>query len=71
MKEYTIIVNFEENEIDTEFNKLVQNDYNSIKLNFEFDKEYDKALFEMKYPSGNTCQLLIKDNSFNLNNIEI
>ena len=63
MKEYTIIVNFEENEIDTEFSKLVQNDYNSIKLNFEFDKEYDKALFEMKYPSGNTCQLLIKDNS--------
>lgn len=63
MKEYTIIVNFEENEIDTEFSKLVQNDYNSIKLNFEFDKEYDKALFEMKYPSGNACQLLIKDNS--------
>ena len=63
MKEYTIIVNFEENEIDTEFSKLVQNDYNSIKLNFEFDIEYDKALFEMKYPNGNTCQLLIKDNS--------
>jgi len=63
MKEYTIIVNFEENEIDTEFSKLVQNDYNSIKLNFEFDKEYDKALFELKYPSGNSCQLLIRNNS--------
>jgi hypothetical protein len=62
MKEYKIIVNFEDNTIETDLSKLVQNDYNLIKINFEFDKEYDKALFELKYPSGNTLQMLIKDN---------
>jgi len=62
MKEYKIIVNFEDNTIESELKKLVQNDYNSIKLNFEIDKEYDEALFELRYPGGNACQLLIKDN---------
>ena len=59
MKEYYINVNFEDNTIETDLKELVQNDYNSIRLNFEFDIEYDTAMFELKYPNGDTspeCQ---------------
>lgn len=63
MKEYKITVNFEDNTIETDLKKLVQNDYNSIKINFEIDKEYDSALFELKYPDKKTThQMMIKDN---------
>lgn len=60
--EYYIKVNFEENMIETNLKKLVQNDYNSTKIKFEFDIEYDRAVFEIKYPDGSTMQMLIKDN---------
>lgn len=62
MKEYFINVNFEDNTIETDLKKLVQNDYNSTIINFEFDKEYDKAIFELKYPNGDVHISEIKDN---------
>ena len=63
MKEYYINVNFEDNTIETDLKELVQNDYNSIRLNFEFDIEYDTAMFELKYPNGDTWQKQIVDGS--------
>lgn len=63
MKEYYINVNFEDNTIETDLKELVQNDYNSIKLNFEFDIEYDTAMFELKYPNGDTWQKEIVEGS--------
>ena len=51
MNEYYVKVNFEKGMIQTNFKKLVQNDYNSTKLNFTFDKE-GRVLFKMLYPDG-------------------
>lgn len=60
--EYYIKVNFEENMIETNLKKLVQNDYNSTKIKFEFDIEYDRAVFEIKYENGDTYKTLILNN---------
>jgi len=51
MNEYNVKVNFEKGQIITNLKKLVQNDYNSTKLNFTFDKE-GRVLFKMSYPDG-------------------
>lgn len=51
MNEYNIKVNFEKGQILTNLKKLVQNDYNSTKLNFTFDKE-GRVLFKLLYPDG-------------------
>lgn len=49
MNEYYVKVDFTKGRIATNLKKLVQNDYNSTKLNFTFDKE-GRVLFKMKYP---------------------
>lgn len=49
MNEYYIKVDFEKGRIATNLKKLVQNDYNSTKINFTFDKE-GRVLFKMLYP---------------------
>lgn len=51
MNEYNVKVNFEKGQILTNLKKLVQNDYNSTKLNFTFDKE-GRVLFKLLYPDG-------------------
>lgn len=51
MNEYNIKVNFVKGQILTNLKKLVQNDYNTTKLNFTFDKE-GRVLFKMLYPDG-------------------
>lgn len=50
MNEYNVKVLFEQKRIITNLDKLVQNDYNSIKLNFTFDKTGSRVLFKLKYP---------------------
>ena len=64
MKEYTLSVDFKTNLIYGEEITLVQNDYNSTKLNFEFDSIYDNytKVFELKYPSGKKWIKEIIDN---------
>lgn len=49
MNEYNFNVNFEKGRITTDLRKLVQNDFNSTKINFTFDKE-GRVLFKMLYP---------------------
>lgn len=44
MNEYSIVVDFQNGNIYTDLSVLVQNDYNAYKLNFEFDKEFERAL---------------------------
>ena len=51
MNEYNINVDFAKGRISTNLRKLVQNDYNTTKLNFTFDKE-GRVLFKMLYPDG-------------------
>lgn len=51
MNEYNIKVDFTKGKIFTNLKKLVQNDYNSTKLNFTFDKE-GRVLFKLLYPDG-------------------
>lgn len=51
MKEYKIKVLFDVEQIITDLKELVQNDYNTTKLNFTFDKE-GRVLFKMSYPDG-------------------
>ena len=53
MNEYSIVVDFQNGNIYTDLSILVQNDYNAYKLNFEFDKEFERALFKLKYPVEN------------------
>lgn len=53
MNEYSIVVDFQKGNIYTDLSILVQNDYNAYKLNFEFDKEFERALFKLKYPVDN------------------
>lgn len=53
MNEYSIVVDFQKGNIYTDLSVLVQNDYNAYKLNFEFDKEFERALFKLKYPVEN------------------
>lgn len=51
MNEYYVKVDFTKGRIATNLKKLVQNDYNSTKINFTFDKE-GRVLFKMLYPDG-------------------
>ena len=51
MNEYNVKVNFKKGMIQTNLNKLVQNDYNSTKLNFTFDKE-GRVLFKLLRPDN-------------------
>lgn len=51
MNEYNIKVDFEKGMIHTNLKKLVQNDYNSTKLNFTFDKE-GRVLFKLLRPDN-------------------
>ena len=53
MNEYYLIVNFKKKKIITDLEELVQNDYEAYKLKFEFDKEFERALFKLKYPTDN------------------
>ena len=64
MKEYTLSVDFKTNLIYGEDITLVQNDYNSTKLNFEFDSIYENytKVFDLKYPSGKKWIKEIIDN---------
>ena len=52
MNEYKINVCFENNKIITTLGELVQNDYNSTKLKFAFDKNGSRFLFKLKYPDN-------------------
>ena len=56
MKEYYMNVNFEKDEIDTDLTNLVQNDYNSTKIKFTFDKEGIKQ-FKMLFPDKTTAYI--------------
>ena len=51
MNEYNFNVKFEKGRISSDLKKLVQNDYNSTKINFTFDRE-GRKLFKMLYPDG-------------------
>lgn len=53
MNEYYFNVYFQNGKIDTDLEYLVQNDYNSTKLKFTFDKE-GRVLFKLLYPDGET-----------------
>ena len=46
MNEYKLNVDFAKGRISTNLRRLVQNDYNSTKINFTFDKE-GRVLFKM------------------------
>ena len=61
MKEYKIKVLFDVEQIITDLKELVQNDYNTTKLNFTFDKE-GRVLFKMSYPDGTQYVDEIKNN---------
>ena len=61
MKEYKIKVLFDVEQIITDLKELVQNDYNTTKLNFTFDKE-GRVLFKMSYPDGTQYVDDIKNN---------
>ena len=52
MIEYDVKIYFEEKRIFSRLDKLVQNDYNSTKLNFSFDKTGSRVLFKLKYPDN-------------------
>lgn len=65
MNEYTLVVDFKKKDIKRDRKiKLVENDYNSTKFNFEFDSIYDNytKVFELKYPSGKKWIKEIIDN---------
>lgn len=51
MNEYNFNVKFEKGRITSNLKKLVQNDYNSTKINFTFDKE-GRKVFKMLLPDG-------------------
>ena len=48
MNEYSVNVCFEDKKIHTKLSELVQNDYNSTKLKFTFDKIGRSVLFKLK-----------------------
>lgn len=62
MNEYYVKVNFEKGMIQTNLKKLVQNDYNSTKLNFTFDKE-GRVLFKLLRPDNSQYVDEIVDNT--------
>lgn len=57
MSEYNINVNFAKGVIDSDLNRLVQNDYNTTKLKFKFDNEENRVVFKMLYPDGETSYI--------------
>lgn len=61
MNEYNFNINFEKGRITTNLKKLVQNDYNSTKINFTFDKE-GRVLFKMFYPDKSIYVTQIENN---------
>ena len=65
MKEYNIRVNFMDGTIDTDnFMELVENDYNSTKLNFTFDTT-NRVVLKMLYPDNTVAYVDdIVDNMF-------
>ena len=62
MNEYNFEVNFKRGRIKSNLKELVQNDYNSTKLNFTFDKE-GRILFKMLYPDRTQYVDEIKNNT--------
>ena len=67
MNEYNIAVDFQRGNIYTDLSVLVQNDHNAYKINFDFDKEFDRALFKLKYPVDNKVWVQeITDNQLTL-----
>ena len=61
MNEYNFNVKFEKGRISSNLRKLVQNDYNSTKINFTFDRE-GRKLFKMLYPDGTSYITQIDNN---------
>ena len=61
MNEYNFNVKFEKGRISSNLKKLVQNDYNSTKINFTFDKK-GRKLFKMLYPDGTSYIIQIDNN---------
>ncbi len=61
MNEYNFNVKFEKGRISSNLKKLVQNDYNSTKINFTFDRE-GRNLFKMLYPDGSAYITQIDNN---------
>lgn len=61
MNEYNFNVKFEKGRISSNLKKLVQNDYNSTKINFTFDRE-GRKLFKMLYPDGTSYIIQIDNN---------
>lgn len=61
MNEYNFNVKFEKGRISSDLKKLVQNDYNSTKINFTFDRE-GRKLFKMLYPDGASYITQINNN---------
>ena len=61
MNEYNFNVKFEKGRISSNLKKLVQNDYNSTKINFTFDKD-GRKLFKMLYPDGTPYITQINNN---------
>ena len=51
MKDYNINVNFNDGTIESDFMELVENDYNSTKLNFKFDID-ERIVLKILYPDG-------------------
>lgn len=51
MKEYNITVNFNDGTIESDFMELVENDYNSTKINFTFDID-ERIVLKILYPDG-------------------
>lgn len=66
MQEFNLKVNFEKNIIynkgDKYLKNLVQNDYNSTKLKFEFDSEFKRALFKLMCNNNLICIKEIENN---------
>lgn len=62
MNEYNIKVDFTKGKIFTNLKELVQNDYNSTKLNFTFDKE-GRVLFKLLRPDNSQYVDEIVDNT--------
>lgn len=62
MNEYNIKVDFTKGKIFTNLKELVQNDYNSTKLNFTFDKE-GRVLFKLLRPDNSPYVDEIVDNT--------
>ena len=61
MKEYNFVVNFDKNLIISDLKNLVQNDYNTTKLKFTFDKK-GRFLFKMVYPDGSKYVAQLENN---------